>query len=138
MIQTRPAIQPDAYTPNVETLKMPFTVFKVISSSAWAEALIVGAFAGSADDVRDGYIHLSSAKQFNSTLSKYFKGQSDLLLIAFDVRSLGPMLVWEPSRGGDLFPHFYGHLPVAKALWQRPLFLNDSAVPQVDPAWLGC
>ena len=31
---------------------------------------------------------------------------------------------WEPSRGGDLFPHLYGALPLAAVLWVKPLPLG--------------
>jgi uncharacterized protein (DUF952 family) len=109
-------------------------VFKIVSATVWANAVKAGAFAGSADDVRDGYIHLSSASQLHGTLHKYFTGQPDVLLVAFDQGALAPNLKWEPSRGGELFPHFYGPLPVSAALWQKPLVLGSDGVPEFDEA----
>ena len=109
-----------------------FKVFKIVTAPAWAAAVAAGEFAGSADDLRDGYIHLSSASQLRGTLKKYFAGHSDVLLVAFDQRLLAPHLNWEPSRGGDLFPHFYGPLPVSAALWQKPLPLGADGVPVFD------
>jgi uncharacterized protein (DUF952 family) len=93
----------------------PPRVFKVVAREAWEEACRRGAFGGSDDDVRDGFIHLSAAHQLAGTLAKHFKGQTDLVLITLDAQALGDKLKWEPSRGGDLFPHLYGALPTAAA-----------------------
>ena len=30
-------------------------------------------------------------------------------------------LVWERSRGGDMFPHLYAPLPLSAVKWARPL-----------------
>ena len=34
------------------------------------------------------------------------------MLAAVDLSRLGDTVRWEPSRGGQLFPHIYGSLPV--------------------------
>ena len=107
-------------------------VFKVVSAAAWRAAEQTGSYTGSADDQRDGYIHLSSADQLAGTLAKYFRDQADLLLVAFATGDLGPHLKWEPSRGGILFPHYYGALPTAAALWQRRLALGADGIPLVE------
>lgn len=91
-------------------------VYKVCARSEWDEAGRTGAYAGSADDLRDGFIHLSTASQLSVTLEKFFQGRPDQVLISFDESTLGSALRWEPSRGGQLFPHLYGSLPVSKAL----------------------
>ena len=83
-------------------------VFKIATRERGMTACQLGAFAGSADDVRDGFIHLSAAHQLAGTLAKHFKGQTDLVLITLDADALGDALRWEPSRDGDLFPHLYG------------------------------
>ncbi|WDR07065.1 DUF952 domain-containing protein [Devosia rhodophyticola] len=72
-------------------------------------------------DRRDGYIHLSSADQLAQTLALHFAGQDDLVLLAVRTADLGQNLKWEPSRGGALFPHFYGALPMAAVAWEAPL-----------------
>jgi uncharacterized protein (DUF952 family) len=108
------------------------SVFKIVSAREWAAATAAGVFTGSADDVRDGFIHLSGASQLTGTAKKYFIGQHDLLLVAFDSASLAPHLRWETSRGGDLFPHYYGALPVKSALWQKPLPLDSDGMPVFD------
>jgi uncharacterized protein (DUF952 family) len=70
-------------------------------------------FAGAPVDHADGFIHFSTASQVRETAAKHFADQDDLLLIAVDGQALGPALIYEPSRGGDLFPHLYGLMPLS-------------------------
>lgn len=106
-------------------------VYKIATRRAWIEAEAVGAFGGSPDDQRDGFIHLSSRPQLTATANKYFTGTSDLVLVAIAAAALGKSLVYEPSRGGELFPHYYGALPVKAARWVRPLPLDEAGMPCV-------
>ncbi|MET0409426.1 MAG: DUF952 domain-containing protein [Hyphomicrobium sp.] len=117
---------------------MQKNVYKIATASEWTKATTSGYFIGSPDDCRDGFIHLSSKSQLNGTLEKHFKGKDDLVLIAFEVSSLGRELKWEQSRGGELFPHLYGALPVALALWQRPLTSDENGVSRLDEEWFAC
>ena len=96
-------------------------IYKIISRELWREAEAVGVFVGAPVDEADGYIHFSTAMQVRETAAKHFAGHDDLLLVAVDPATLGPALVWEPSRGGALFPHLYASLPIAAAHWVRPL-----------------
>ncbi len=86
------------------------TIYKICPAPAWREAERQGAYRGSPDDMRDGFIHFSTAAQVPGTAAKHFAGQRGLFLIAVDADALGDALKWEPSRGGDLFPHLYGEL----------------------------
>lgn len=88
------------------------TLYKICPAPAWRAAEQAGVFRGSPHDIEDGFIHFSAADQVAETASKHFAGQTDLLLIAVDADTLGDALKWEPSRGGALFPHLYGHLPL--------------------------
>lgn len=106
-------------------------IFKIVGREAWTAACREGIYRGSPDDVRDGFVHFSAAHQLGGTAARYFKGMGDLLLVAFDEGTLGDALKWEPSRGGDLFPHLYGPLPTAEALWARPLALDGDGVPMI-------
>lgn len=91
-------------------------IYKVVAAAQWRDAEAKGVFDGAPVDLRDGYIHFSTAEQLEETLSKHFAGQSDLLIITFESDALGEALKWEPSRGGQLFPHLYAPLPVPAAL----------------------
>ncbi len=99
-------------------------VFKICGQRAWREAEAAGRFAGAPVDVAEGFIHLSTAAQVAETAMKHFAGQHDLVLVAIEPGLLGGALEWEPSRGGDLFPHLYGALPLVAVSWVRPLPLG--------------
>jgi uncharacterized protein (DUF952 family) len=85
-------------------------VYKIMSSTELEQMRRDGLFRGSPADVADGYIHLSSASQLAATLDKHFSGVSGLVLAAVDLSRLGHAVRWEPSRGGQLFPHIHGVL----------------------------
>ena len=87
--------------------------YKIETRSAWAEAQRAGVYIGSALDVTDGFIHLSALDQVRATLTMWFKGQADLILAKIDLTPLGDTVVWEASRGGALFPHIYGPIPMS-------------------------
>jgi uncharacterized protein (DUF952 family) len=97
------------------------TIYKICARMAWEEAETAGRYAGSPVDRHDGFIHFSTAAQLPGTAAKHFAGLSDLMLVAVDGDMLGRALKWEPSRGGELFPHLYAALPLSAVLWARPL-----------------
>ena len=85
-------------------------LYKVVSAEVWRRAEAEGLFRGAGIDLQDGFIHLSSPDQVVETVEKHFAGQENLLLVTIDGDKLGQALRWEPSRGGDLFPHVYGEI----------------------------
>ena len=89
------------------------TLYKIVPAALWREAKRAGRFRGSPVDIKDGFIHFSTATQAAETAAKHFAGQRDLLLLHVDAGGLGAALTWEPSRGGALFPHLYGDLDLA-------------------------
>ena len=91
-------------------------IFKISTAALWAEAERSGVFAGMPIDIKDGYVHFSTATQVAETLARHFAGQQDLLLITVRADACGDALRWEVSRGGQLFPHLYASLPVSAAL----------------------
>jgi uncharacterized protein (DUF952 family) len=99
-------------------------VFKIVAAEEWRAAVAAGVFLGAVVDRTDGYIHFSTAAQAPETAAKWFAGRADLTLVAVEADALGPDLRWEPSRGGVLFPHLYGALPLAAVAWARPLPLK--------------
>jgi uncharacterized protein (DUF952 family) len=56
-----------------------------------------------------------------------------LLLVAVEAERLGPRLKWEPSRGGDLFPHLYGPLDPAESASVQPLPLGADGLHVFPP-----
>ncbi len=108
-------------------------IYKIADTATWNDALAAGAFEGSPDDIRDGFVHLSTAAQTPATLAKHFAARIDLVIAAVDPAALGAALQWEASRGGDLFPHVYGSLPIAAVRWWRPLSLGADGVHLLPP-----
>lgn len=99
-------------------------IYKITPAALWADAEAQGVFTGAPVDLADGYIHFSTAAQVRETAARHFAGAGDLRLVALDAAALGPALKWEPSRGGDLFPHLYGPLPLSAVLWVKDLPLG--------------
>lgn len=106
-------------------------IYKICPRAVWDAAQPSGAFAGAGIDLADGYIHFSTAEQTAETARLHFAGQADLVLVAIDTEGLGDALKWEPSRGGDLFPHLYGPLPLSAVRDVTPLLLDADGIPQV-------
>jgi beta-hydroxylase len=88
------------------------TAFKVLTQQQWADFERERVFRGAPVDIADGYIHLSTAEQLETTIAKYFAGQSCLMIAEVDLICLGDAIRWEPARDGDLFPHIYAELPM--------------------------
>jgi uncharacterized protein (DUF952 family) len=111
------------------------SIYKICGASLWREAEESGQFYGAPIDVQDGYLHFSTALQVRDTAARHFAGQVDLLLIAIDAEKLSDKLRFEPSRGGDLFPHLYAPLPLSAVLWSKPLALGpdgNHVFPDLD------
>ena len=90
----------------------PDTAFKIFTAAQWAQFEADGVFHGAPVDLADGYIHLSATDQLQGTLNKHFAGQDGLVIAEVNLAQLGETIVWEESRGGALFPHIYGPLPM--------------------------
>jgi uncharacterized protein (DUF952 family) len=86
--------------------------YKIMSAAELQQMRRDGVFRGSPADNADGYIHLSCGSQLAATLDKHFSGVDGLMLAAVDLALLGDTVRWEQARGGELFPHIYGRLPV--------------------------
>jgi len=110
-------------------------VYKICSRAAYRDAEATGALSASADDARDGYIHLSSAPQVPGTLERHFRGQHALVVLSVSVERLpNGALRWEPSRDGQLFPHLYGPLPVSAVIEITDIEDSEPRLRQWSPA----
>ncbi len=98
-------------------------IYHVCRLEEWHAAQNTGSYSGSSQDMADGFIHFSTAAQLRASVTRHRTGQDGLLLVAVDAQQLGKALKWEPSRGGDLFPHLYGSLSLAavEAVYDLPL-----------------
>lgn len=101
-------------------------VYKICTQQEWDQARRAGIYTGSKDDVRDGFIHLSTSRQLAATLAKHFSSIPNLVLISLDSVDLTPALKWERSRNEELFPHLYDTLDPQKALATYPLAIDKN------------
>ncbi|MEM6410602.1 MAG: DUF952 domain-containing protein [Pseudomonadota bacterium] len=107
-------------------------VFKILSADDWCVADAEGV-SRTALDERDGYVHLSTRDQVGETLALHYARASDVRLLEYSldaVEVMGPVR-WEPSRGGDLFPHLYGALKISEATRTWVLSLDSRGVPRL-------
>lgn len=103
-------------------MSTPEFVYKIATEAVFAPSRNAVTFPGMPIDAADGYMHFSTAAQLSETLRLHFAGQDGLVLLAIRAADLGDSLVWEPSRGGALFPHLYGGpLPTSTIAWEAPL-----------------
>ena len=114
---------------------MATTIYKICNAAFWREAQRAGVFSGAPVDLADGYIHFSTAGQVMETAARHFAGMSDLVLVAVDAEMIGTALRYEPSRGGAMFPHLYGTLPLSAVRWVKPLplGLDGHVFPELAP-----
>jgi uncharacterized protein (DUF952 family) len=99
-------------------------IFKILTQEQWRQAKAEGVFRGAPIDLKDGYIHFSTAEQVRGTADRHFAGMDDLVLAAVDAGKLGVKLVYEVSRGDALFPHLYEVLDLAAVKWVKPMPLG--------------
>jgi len=104
-------------------------IYKILTAEEWAAATAAGRFEGSPVDHADGYIHFSTAAQAAETARRHFAGREGLLVLEVEADDLGEALRWEPSRGGDLFPHLYGPLDAGLVRAVRAALLGADGVP---------
>ena len=106
-------------------------IYKILTRQEWEAALRVRRFEGSAVDRADGFIHFSTAAQVGETARRHFAGQADLVVLEVEADDLGAALRWEPSRGGDLFPHLYGPLDSHRVRGVSEAPLGADGAPQI-------
>ncbi|SMQ58156.1 Uncharacterized conserved protein, DUF952 family [Devosia lucknowensis] len=103
----------------------PVIIYKIATPASLAPARLSGQYGGMPIDVADGYMHFSTAAQLAETLRLHFKGQDNLALLAIRADELDNDLVWEPSRGGQLFPHLYnGPLDMDRVEWEETISVD--------------
>ena len=104
-------------------------VFKICARQEWHDAIDCGFYKGSALDLADGYIHLSTRDQVAETAQLHFRACEDLLLVAVDAAGLD--IRYEVSRYGQMFPHLFADLPVAAAISVKPIMLDEKGIPVI-------
>lgn len=103
-------------------------IYKVLTREQWASAQAGGPVEAPVDRA-DGYVHFSTAQTLQETLRKWFNGVEGCVLLAFDPSAFGSQLIWEPARGGDLFPHVYARVDLSGVLGTWRLDVGREGFP---------
>jgi len=101
--------------------------YKIVDRTEWDAAVASGAYAGSTVDLKDGYIHMSTAEQLPETAARHYAGRGGLVVLTVDLEGLDD-LRWEPSRGGALFPHLYAPLTPSRVTLARLAHVTEDGV----------
>ena len=107
-------------------------IYKILRTPEWVALCEAGESDGAPIDVADGYIHFSTATQAQETADKHFAGETELMVLAVETEPLGAALVWEPSRGGQLFPHLYRRLRLSDVRWARAMGAGNTMPEGVE------
>ncbi len=99
-------------------------IYKIVPAEHWEAAKREGIVSPMPIDTADGYMHFSTGSQLGKTLELYFAGQKNIKILAVAVKNVEAELKWEPSRGGDLFPHLYAPLPLDQVIWHETVDVN--------------
>lgn len=107
-------------------------IYKIFRPAEWARLVQDGETPGAPVDVADGFVHFSTAAQLLETAERHFAGETGLVVLALEETRLGEALRWEPSRGGQLFPHLYRSLRLSDVTWARPMGAGNTghALPE--------
>jgi len=110
-------------------------IYHMADADAWKAAVVAGSYPGTEMDQADGFIHMSTSETIKGSAAKHRKGEKNLLLLYIRAEDLGEALVWEPARGGILFPHLYASLDPALVAKIEPLPLGADGAhifPELD------
>lgn len=108
-------------------------IYHMCTLAEWRAAEAEGVYQGSSQDARDGFIHFSTRDQVRASAAKHRAGQTGLVLLTADAGALGEALKWEPARGGQLFPHLHGPLPLSAVTDVRELPLGPDGWHRFPP-----
>jgi uncharacterized protein (DUF952 family) len=88
-------------------------IYKVLTLNEWKLAKETGVIITNVDK-NDGFVHLSTARQLNATLSMYFQNSSKVMLLEVSHNKVKKILKYEPTNSDSsrkgFFYHLYGDL----------------------------
>lgn len=87
-------------------------IYHLTQKKYWEEALTRG-FYDAPSLYSEGFIHCSEKEQVNGTLDRYFKGQSEILVLTIEKSKIQSRLQYDFSTSlNQKFPHIYGPLNI--------------------------
>jgi uncharacterized protein (DUF952 family) len=92
-------------------------IYHLTEPDRWQQSLAEGVHTGSTRGVelaQEGYIHCSTAAQWQGVVERFYGGATGLLLLHVDESKLDAPLVYEQlGDAPEPFPHVYGPIPIA-------------------------
>lgn len=95
-------------------------IFHLVDAASWALAQERGEHRPPSLQAQ-GFVHLSTRDQVLATANRFFAARTDLVLLHVDELKLSGTLKYEEGEPGQLFPHFYGPLPLTAVTRVGPL-----------------
>ena len=98
-------------------------VYKILTEEEWRQGKASSKIITKLD-LKDGFVHLSTASQLNASLSLYFSNESRVVLAQINLSKIKNNLKYEDASNANnrsgKFPHFYGILNTNMILktWQ--------------------
>jgi uncharacterized protein (DUF952 family) len=91
-------------------------IYHITKKEAWEQALPTG-FYEAASLATEGFIHNSTLEQVATVLDRFYKNETDLLLLHIDESLLTSPLKYElaPSLN-ELFPHIFGPINISAVI----------------------
>lgn len=103
-------------------------IYHMADKDEWETAKKSGSYLGSANDIKDGFIHFSTQETVIESAAKHRAGEENLLLLAVQSDAIGDALKWEAARGGVLFPHLYCPLKSEWVVREDPLPVDQDGL----------
>jgi len=102
-------------------------VYKILTEDEWNRFQATGEFSGSADDIRDGFIHLSTRDQIGDVIGRFFADRGPLHVVEFLAAGFPEGLKWEKLNSDETYPHFHG-----KTLFSNKVTAHARVLFQAD------
>lgn len=118
---------------NPPKISEPELIYKIVTAAHWLEAKDLDHIPPMPVDIGDGYMHFSTANQLPKTLELYFSSEAGVVILAVKTQQVRADLKWEPSRGGDLFPHLFAPLAKSSISWHETVNVNANGQCNLPP-----
>ena len=99
-------------------------IYHITTREKWEKALNSGVYTHE-DLQKEGFIHCSTKEQLIASAEKHYAAFDELVILCIVEKRVKEILKWEPSRGGQLFPHVYGTIPLEAVESQNLLVKNE-------------
>ena len=106
-------------------IEEPKYIYKILTKDEWSNMQNKSVLLGSEMDIKDGFIHLSTAKQTQRIANKYFPNMSDGYILKILYKDIKSKTKWEANSKGELFAHCYDGIPIELIVDIYPLSVKE-------------